>query len=304
MHEGSKKAIAAAFLANLGIAVAKFIGFAVTRSSSMLAEGIHSVADTGNQGLLFLGGARAKRRADDTHPFGYARERYFWSFIVALVLFAVGGLFAVYEGYEKFRHPEHIDSPEWAFGILAVAIVLEMFSLRTAVREARPLKGPRSWWRFVRESKTPELPVVLLEDLGALTGLALALCGVGMAVATDDGRWDALGSISIGCLLVVIAVVLANEMRSLLLGEGVDPATHEAMRRALADSDDVDRVIHLRTQHLGPDDVLVVAKVDFADDLAGDELAGAVDAAEERLRAVAPVARLVFLEPDVYRDDT
>lgn len=303
MHEGSKKAIAAAFVANLGIAIAKFVGFAVTRSSSMLAEGIHSVADTGNQGLLFLGGARARRRPDVSHPFGYARERYFWSFIVALVLFSVGGLFAIYEGYEKFRHPESVDSPEWAFGILAVAIMLEAFSLRTAVREARPLKGQRSWWRFVREAKTPELPVVLLEDLGALTGLVLAMGGIGLAVATDDGRWDALGSISIGCLLVVIAVVLANEMRSLLLGEAADPDTLERLERALRGDSTVTRVINLRTQHLGPDDLLVVAKVEFGGELAGDRLAAAVDDAEARLRHAVPIARLVYLEPDVYHGD-
>ncbi len=304
MQEGSKKAIAAAFVANLGIAIAKFIGFAITASSSMLAEGIHSVADTSNQGLLFLGGAKARRAPSATHPFGYARERYFWSFIVSLVLFSVGGLFAVYEGYEKLRHPEHIDSPQVAFAILGVAIVLEAFSLRTAVREARPLRGDRSWWRFVREAKTPELPVVLLEDLGALVGLVFAVCGVGLAVATGNDRWDAVGSIAIGLLLIVIAVVLANEMRSLLLGEAADPDTLERMRAAIVDDESVRRVIHLRTQHLGPDDLLVAAKVEFAPHLAGAELADAVDAAETRLRSAAPIARLVFLEPDIYRPDT
>ncbi|MCZ7530929.1 MAG: cation diffusion facilitator family transporter [Acidimicrobiia bacterium] len=303
MQEGSKKAIAAAFVANLGIAIAKFIGFAITASSSMLAEGIHSVADTSNQGLLFLGGAKARRAPSATHPFGYARERYFWSFIVSLVLFSVGGLFAVYEGYEKLRHPEHIDSPAVAFAILGVAIVLEAFSLRTAVREARPLRGDRSWWRFVREAKTPELPVVLLEDLGALVGLVFAVCGVGLAVATGNDRWDAVGSIAIGLLLIVIAVVLANEMRSLLMGEAADPDTLERMRAAIVNDESVRRVIHLRTQHLGPDDLLVAAKVEFAPHLAGAELADAVDAAETRLRSAAPIARLVFLEPDIYRPE-
>lgn len=300
MHEGSKQAIAAAFLANLGIAIAKFVGFVLTRSSAMLAEGIHSVADTGNQALLFLGGVQARRAPSETHPFGYARARYFWSFVVALVLFSLGGVFAIYEGVEKLRHPEEIDDPAIAFAILGVAVVLELFSLRTAVRAARPLRRGRSWWRFVREAKTPELPVVLLEDLGALAGLLLAIGGVGLAVATDEPRFDAIGSIAIGVLLVVIALVLANEMRSLLLGEGASRQESAALRTAIEAGPEVHRVITLRTQFLGPEQLLVAAKVEFAEHLSGDELADAVDRAEARLRAAVPAAGPVFLEPDVF----
>lgn len=302
MQEGSRKAIAAAFFANLGIAIAKFVGFAITRSSAMLAEGIHSVADTSNQALLFVGGIQARREPTDTHPFGYARARYFWSFVVALVLFSLGGVFAIYEGVEKLRHPEEIHDPIVAFAILGVAIVLETFSLRTAVREARPLRGRRSWWRFVREARTPELPVVLLEDLGALLGLVLALGGVGLAVATDEPRFDALGSMAIGALLVVIALVLANEMRSLLLGEGARPEEVFAIRAAVEEGPEVRRVVTLRTQFLGPEELMVAAEVEFAPRLSGGELADAVDRAEARLRSAVPAAALVFLEPDVHED--
>ncbi len=301
MQEGSKRAIAAAFVANLGIAIAKFVGFVFTGSSSMLAEGIHSVADTSNQALLFFGGIQARRPASDAHPFGYGRARYFWSFVVALVLFSVGGLFAIWEGVEKLRHPEPIDSPAWAFAILGVAMALEAFSLRTAAREARPMRARRTWWQFVRQAKTPEIPVVLLEDLGALVGLCFAIGGVGLAVVTGQPRFDAAGSIAIGGLLVVIAAVLANEMRSLLLGEAADPKQVEAIRAAMEEGSEVRRVIHLRTQHLGPDELLVVAKVEFSPELAAPELAVAIDAAEHRLRAAVPIARRVFIEPDVWR---
>ena len=300
MHEGSKRAIFAAFLANLGIAIAKFVGFVITGASSMLAESIHSCADTANQGLLFFGARQAARAPTPEHPFGYGRDRYFWSFVVALVLFSVGGLFAVYEGIEKIRSPHEIESPGVAFGILGVALVLEMFSLRTAVREARKERGRHSWVSYIRRSKSPELPVVLLEDLGALLGLALALTGLTFAVVTDEPRYDGVGTLAIGILLVAIAVVLVVEMKSLLIGES---ASGEQQARILAEIEGtprVSRVIHMRTLHLGPDELLVAAKVEFAPSLSTREVADTIDTIEGRVRSAVPIARVIYLEPALF----
>jgi cation diffusion facilitator family transporter len=299
---GTRRAIFAAFVANLGIAIAKFAAFLITGSTSMMAESIHSVADTGNQGLLFLGGARARKPADEEHQFGYGAERYFWAFVVALVLFSLGALFSLYEGIEKLRHPHELESPTVAFVVLGLAVVLEAFSLRTAVRESQPHRGTLSWWQFIRRTKTPELPVVLLEDIGALMGLVFASIGLGLAVATGETRYDAIGSIAIGLLLGVIAIVLAVEMKSLLIGESAGPNADEAIRTAIESDDDVRRVIHLRTLQLGPDELLVATKVDVdAPDVA--ELAATIDRIEVRIRDAVPTARLVYVEPDLYRAD-
>jgi cation diffusion facilitator family transporter len=299
-HGHGTRAVIAALLANLSIAVAKFAGFAVTGSSSMLAEGVHSVADSGNQGLLLLGGKRAKKAATDEHPFGYGRERYFWSFVVALVLFSLGGLFAIYEGLHKLEHPEPIQSPEWAFGILGFAIVAEGLSLRTAAKEAGKVKGDASYWQFIRRAKAPELPVVLLEDFGALLGLVLATGGITASVLTDDGRWDGYGSVAIGVLLVAIAMVLVVEMKSLLIGEGASRKDVEAIRAAIEIDPDVMRVIHLRTEHLGPEELLVGTKVEFLHELTMPEVAAAIDRVERSIRTGVPAARLIFVEPDVH----
>lgn len=300
MQDGSRRAILAAFFANLGIALAKLVGFVFTRAASLLAEAIHSLADTGNQGLLLLGGRQARRAASAEHPFGYGRDRYFWSFMVALVLFSFGGVFAITEGVSKLGDPHAIESPAWALGILGVALVLEGFSLRTAVDEASHAKGDESWWSFIRHSKSPELPVVLLEDSGALLGLLAAFAGVSVAVATGDSRWDAAGSLVIGVLLVLIAGVLAVEMKSLLIGESASPTHLDAIRAALV-ADEVRSVIHMRTEHIGPDELLVAAKIELAPDLTTPELAAAINRAEERLRAAVPIARIIYLEPDVPR---
>jgi cation diffusion facilitator family transporter len=300
-HGGSTRAIAAAFLANLGIALAKFVAFAVTGAASMMAEAVHSVADTGNQGLLFLGGRRARKPATGQHPFGFGRERFFWSFVVAVVLFTGGGLFALLEGVEKLRHPHELESPIWAVGTLAVAIVLEALSLRTAVRESREAKGDLPWSKFIRHAKVPELPVVLLEDTGALLGLAFALVGVGLAEVTGNPRFDALGSVAIGILLALIAYVLAMEMKSLLIGEAADPAVQRRICEALEGSAGILRVIHLRTEHLGPDDLLVVAKIAVDGAAPSADTAALIDRAEAAVRAQVPEARLMFLEPDVDR---
>ncbi|HWC68165.1 MAG TPA: cation diffusion facilitator family transporter [Acidimicrobiales bacterium] len=300
MHDGSRKAVFAALFANLGIAVAKFVGFLITSSAGLLAESVHSLADSGNQALLLLGGSRARRKATPEHPFGYGRERYFWAFVVALVLFSMGGLFALYEGIEKFRHPHEVESLWVAIGILVFAIVLETISLRTAVVESNRVKRKdQSWWRFIRTSKQPELPVVLLEDIGAECGLFFALFGVIMAKATGNPRWDAAGSIAIGVLLVVIAIVLAIEMKGLLIGEGAAPDVQNSIVTALTDDTAVHRLIHLRTEHIGPDELLVAAKVEFDPALSVSELASAINATEARVRHAVPIARIIYLEPDL-----
>jgi len=265
----------------------------------MLAEAIHSVADTGNQGLLFLGGRRSRRAPTDEHPFGYGTERYFWAFIVALVLFTLGGLFALVEGIDKLLHPKAVESPAVAFTVLGVAVVLEALSLRTARREASPNRQGRSWWRFIRTTKSPELPVVLLEDTGALVGLLFAVIGIGLAEITGNARWDAMGSIAIGLLLVVIALVLVVEMKSLLIGESAGPRVEAAIRDAMLAGNEITRVIHLRTLHLGPDDVLVAAKLEFTCDSIPD-LARAIDTVEARVRQSSPRVSLIYLEPDLY----
>ncbi|MCU1377871.1 MAG: cation diffusion facilitator family transporter [Acidimicrobiales bacterium] len=303
MHEGSRKAIFAALAANAGIAVAKLVGFVLTGAASLLAEAVHSLADTSNQALLLLGGSRSRRKASLAHPFGYGRERYFWAFIVALVLFLLGGVFAIGEGIDKLRHPHHLESLPIAVGILLVAVVLEGLSLRTAIHQASLVRGGESWWSFIRHSKEPELPVVLLEDTGALLGLMLALAGVGLGAVTDNARWDAVGSLGIGILLVVIAAVLVVEMKSLLIGESASPADVTAIERALAGSPGVRQVIHLRTEHIGPDELLVGAKVDFDHDLTLPEVAARIDEAEARLRTAVPKARVVYIEPDVARTE-
>ena len=298
---GGKRAIVAALLANIGIAVTKFIAWALTGSSSMLAEAIHSVADSGNQVLLLLGGRRAERRATPKHPFGYGRERYIYAFIVSIVLFSVGGLFALFESYEKFRHPHAIDEWEWVpITVLLVAIVLESFSFRTAIQESNMVRGTASWKQFVRHAKAPELPVILLEDLGALFGLVFALFGVGLTLMTDNGYFDAAGTALIGLLLVTIAVVLAIETKSLLIGEAAAPEHIAAIEKAIAEADGVERIIHMRTLHLGPDELLVAAKIAVRHDESAEQVARGIDEAEARIREAVPIAQVIYLEPDIY----
>ncbi|MEO5840782.1 MAG: cation diffusion facilitator family transporter [Acidimicrobiales bacterium] len=298
--KGGTRAIIAAFLANLGIAVAKFIGFLLTGSASMLSESIHSTADAGNQGLLMLGHRRARRAPDDEHPFGYARERYFWSFVVALVLFSLGSLFSLFEGFDKVRHPHEIDSVGVAFVILGVAILLEAYSFRTAIHEARPHKGNASWRHYIRHAREPELPVVLLEDLGALIGLVLAFSALIVAEVTNDAVWDGIGTLCIGVLLGIIAIVLAIEMKGLLIGESATRDNVRLIEDAIVGSMDVLQLIHLRTQHLGPEELLVGAKIQFRDGLDMAGLARAIDDTEARIRAVVPIARPMYIEPDIF----
>jgi cation diffusion facilitator family transporter len=299
---GGTRAILAALGANLGIAVAKFVAFLVTGASSMLAEAIHSVADSGNQVLLLVGGRRAGRQATAEHPFGFGRDRYIYGFLVAIVLFSVGGLFAVYEGVHKLLHPEPLESPLWAVGVLVIALVLEGFSLRTARKETDALRRPgESYWQFIRAARAPELPVVLLEDSAALLGLVLALLGVGLSVLTGSEVFDGLGTIAIGLLLVAVAAVLGVETKSLLLGEAATPEVQRRIVAALEDGGAGPSVIHMRTQHLGPEELLVAAKIAVRHDDTAASIARAIDEAEVRIRAAEPIARVIYLEPDLRR---
>jgi len=259
------------------------------------------VADSGNQVLLLLGRSRARRAETEEHQFGFGAERYFYAFIVALVLFTVGALFSVYEGIQRIRHPGHLTSPVVAFAVLGIAIILESFSLRTAIAESRHSRGQAGWRTFIRRAKAPELPTVLLEDVAALCGLGLALVGVGMATVTHDDRWDGAGSVAIGILLGCVAVVLAIETKSLLIGESASFDVQAAIVAAIMAGPEIERVIHLRTLHVGPDTLLVAAKVGIVHDDTAASVAAGIDAAEGRIRAAVPIAELIFLEPDVYR---
>lgn len=300
---GGTKAIVAALAANLTIAVLKFVAFVLTLSSSMLAEAIHSVADSGNQMLLLVGGKRAKRAASEEHPFGYGRERYIYAFIVSIVLFSVGGLFALYEAWDKFQHPHAIEGDFWwvPLAVLIGAIIAESFSFRTAIIESNHVRGKQSWVNFVRNAKQPELPVILLEDLGALVGLVFALFGVSLTLLTHNGVWDALGTAMIGLLLVAIAVVLALETKSLLLGESATRDDVARIRGAI--ESDGTGIIHLKTLHLGPEELLVAAKITVGAAASGLEITRLIDAAEDRIRTAVPMARVIYLEPDVHRSD-
>jgi cation diffusion facilitator family transporter len=298
--EGGTKAVVAALVANLGIAVTKFIAFFLTQSSAMLAEAIHSVADSGNQGLLLLGGRKAQRQATPQHPFGYGRERYIYAFIVAVVLFFVGGIFALYEAWHKFADPHPIEAWHWVpVLVLSVAIVLESLSFRTAILETAKIKGDAGWWQFVRHSRVPELPVILLEDLAALVGLIFAFIGVVLTLITHNGIWDAVGSAAIGVLLIVVAAILAIEMKSLLIGEAATPDQVRAIEQAIRAGDEVADIVHMRTIHLGPEELLVAAKFAVKEGDTAADVARGIDAVEARIREAVPIARVIYLEPAI-----
>jgi len=297
---GGGKAIIAALIANLGIAIAKFLAFLVSGSSSMLAESVHSLADTGNQGLLLLGGRRAKKAADEEHPFGYGRERYVFAFVVSIILFSVGGVFSIYEGVDKIQHPHEVEMPWVPIVVLLIAIGLESFSLRTAIRESNHVRGTQGWVSFIRRSKAPELPVVLLEDVAALAGLVFALSGVGLTIITGDALWDAIGTLAIGALLIVVAIVLGIETQSLLVGEGANRGDADKIRDAINAQPEVEALIHMKTLYLGPDELLVAAKVAFSSKKKLSDVAGSINTLEAAIRAAVPVARAIYIEPDVY----
>lgn len=299
---GGGKAIIAAFLANLGIALAKFVAWFFSGSASMLAEGIHSLADSGNQILLLLGGRKARKKADQEHPFGYGRERYVYAFVVSIILFSVGGLFSIYEGVDKLTHPHELTNVWVPLIVLVVAIGLESFSLRTAVRESNLVRAKsESWVGFIRHAKAPELPVVLLEDVAALIGLVFALLGVGLTAITGNPLFDALGTLMIGTLLIVVAITLGIETKSLLVGEGANEGDRTAILRAIESGASPVTLIHMKTLYLGPDELMVAAKLGLPADHTLGEVAATIDDIEERIRAAVPAARVVYLEPDILR---
>ncbi len=297
---GGSRAIVAALLANLGIAITKFIAWFFSGSSAMLAEGVHSLADTGNQALLLIGGRRARRAPTAEHPFGYGRVRFVYAFVVSIILFSVGGMFSLYEGVEKLNNPHPLEVPWLPVVVLLIAIGLESFSLRTAIVESNKVRGTQSWVQFVRRAKAPELPVVLLEDLAALLGLVLALTGVGLTIVTGDSLWDAIGTLAIGVLLIVVAVILGLETKSLLVGEGANPDDAIKIRDAINADPEVEALIHMKTLYLGPDELLVAAKIAFSASTRLAEMASSINAVEARIREAVPVARVIYLEPDVY----
>ena len=297
---GGSKAILAALAANVGIALTKFIAFLFSGSSSMLAESVHSAADSGNQLLLLLGGRKSRKQADRAHPFGYGRERYVYAFVVSIILFSVGGVFALYEGIEKVNDPHPLEVWWLPLLVLAIAIGLEGFSLRTAIGESNHTRGSQSWLQFIRRAKAPELPVVLLEDTAALLGLVFAFAGVGLTVLTGNGIWDGIGTIFIGALLVLVAIILGIETKSLLVGEGATDEDLAKIENAITSSPEVEHLVHLKTMYLGPDEMLVGAKITLPDVMTLTDIALAINAVEARIREAVPIARVIYLEPDVY----
>lgn len=300
-HEGSTKAIIAALIANLGIAITKFIAYLISGAASMLAESVHSLADTTNQFLLIIGGKQAKKAASAEHPFGYGRSRYVYAFIVSVVLFTVGGVFSIYEGLDKLQHPHEIENIWIPIVVLIIGLILEGYSLRTAMKESMPFKGNRTWLQFVRRAKSPELPVVLLEDTAAELGLLFALMGVGLSAITGNPMWDAIATLAIGGLLVVVAIILGFEMASLLIGEGASQVEVYKIRKALESSEYVTKVIHMKTLYLGPDELLVAVKIGIKSSITGEDVARAIDNAEAAIRKEVEIARVIYIEPDIAR---
>jgi cation diffusion facilitator family transporter len=299
-EKGSTWVIVAALLANLGIALTKLVAALLSGSGAMLAEAVHSFADTVNEVLLLIGGRRSKKAADDEHPFGYGRARFLYGFLVAIILFTVGGAYSIYDGIQKLQNPEPLDVPWLPIVVILISLVLEGYSLYTARRESLPLKGSGSWLSFIRRAKAPELPIVLLENAAAIVGLAFALLGVGLTILTGDPVFDSIGSLFIGALLIVVALILGIETKSLLLGEGASRENVATIRDAINANPTVESLIHMKTLYLGPDELLVAAKVAFGSKLRLTDVASAIDSLEARIRALVPIARVIYIEPDIY----
>ncbi len=299
-ESGGSRAIIAAMAANLGIAITKLIAALFSGSGAMLAEAVHSFADTINQVLLLIGGRRSQKDADEQHPFGYGRARFLYGFLVSIILFTVGGAYSIYEGIHKLENPEPLDVVWLPILVILISIVLESFSLRTARRESLPFKGSGSWVSFIRRAKAPELPIVLLEDTAALTGLAFALLGVGLTIITGNPLFDSLGTLFIGALLIAVALILGIETKSLLLGEGASPENVATIRDAINANQTVESLIHMKTLYLGPDELMVAAKVAFPPATRLSDIATAIDALEADIRSRIPAARVIYIEPDLY----
>ena len=285
--------------ANVAVAIAKGIAAAITGSSAVLAESLHSVADSVNEILLLVGARRAVRPADLRHPFGHARYRYLYAFVVSLAVFWIGGVLSVLEGVNHLVTREEIVDPRWAFAVLALAALLDGWSLRTTKLAWRGAKGELSWRRVIRDTKAPDLIVVFLEDVGALAGVAIAAIGLGLTTITDDGTWDAIASIAIGILLMAIGLVVNRETQSLLVGEAAAVDVVAAIRDAIASTAGIDGVRELRTIHIGPDDLVVAAGVWVDASSSATAISRSLDNAERRVREVAPFRTVVVIEPRV-----
>jgi len=299
---GSTKAVYAALIANFGIAVAKFVGAGITGSSAMIAEGVHSVVDTGNQVLLLLGMKRAQRPANERHPFGYSREIYFWCFVVAVVLFTAGGTFAIYEGVQKLSHPHPIDNPMVNYGILVVAIILEAGSFAVALKEFRKVAGGRHWWSAVTEAKDPVLFTVLFEDTAAMIGLVVALVGLLAAHLLDMPVLDGVASIVIGLVLIAASIILARETMSLIVGEAAAPEVLADIERLIRAEPSINGVRDIASVHLGPTDIVVTAAVDFDDDVTAGEVEKVIARINAAVKAAQPDVKRLFLAPASLSD--
>jgi cation diffusion facilitator family transporter len=297
MHPEQRTAVVVAFVANVLVAAAKAGAFVITGSSALLAEALHSLADSVNEILLLVGARRSIRPADRRHPFGHARYRYVYAFLVSLTVFWIGGVLAVIEGVRHLASREMLVDPRWAFAVLGLGAVLDGWSLRTTIRSGRSAKGSLSWRQLLRATKAPELIVVFLEDLGALIGIGIALIGVGLTTVTGDGAWDAIASIAIGLLLMAIGLLVNRETQSLLVGEAASPEVVTAIREAIGGTPGIEGVVDLRTIHVGPDDLVVAAGflVDPRQDASA--IAQSIVQAEARVRKAAPFRTVIYLEP-------
>ncbi len=309
MAHGSKKVIVLALGANAGIAVAKFVAFFLTGSASMMAEAIHSVADTSNQLLLLLGLKKAAKPPDERHPFGYKMESYFWSFIVAIMLFSLGGLFALYEGLHKLHELDALEkagkttemsNPAIAIGVLFFAIILEGISWWVATREVNSLRGETSLLRFIEGSKSTEIIVIWMEDTAALVGLFLALFGIGLVLLTGNPYWDVYATFAIGALLIAVAFLVARETKSLLIGEAATTESQDLIRKLVAETEGAVQLMNLRTMQLGEDEFLAALKIQWDTELTMAQLVERTNGLEHRIRETIPRARYVFVEADIF----
>lgn len=301
-HHESKGAIFAALAANIGIAISKFVAFLLTGATSMLAESVHSLADSSNQVLLLIGSHQSKRRPTRMHPFGYGRAHFLYAFIVSIVLFSVGGMFAIYEGIHKIQEPTMINSPIIAYVVIGLAMLFEGAALRTALHEAKSFKPQaQSWWVFLQETKSINHIVLALEDSAALVGLTIAGLGITTSLLTGNPIWDGVATLLIGALLICVAVVLFREAQSLLIGEAADAPTERKIRETILQVEDIDKVVDLKTLYTGPNELFIAMKVTVGHQDTASTVSRAIDEVEALLRKEFPIARLIYIEPDVYK---
>jgi cation diffusion facilitator family transporter len=303
VRDTRRAALFTALGANVAVAIAKAAAAAITGSSAMFAESLHSVADSVNEVLLLIGARRARQPADLQHPFGHGRYRYLYAFVVSLAVFWIGGVLSVLEGIDHLLNHEAITDPRWALGVLALSALLDGWSLRTTRLAWRSTKGERSWRRLIRDTKAPDLIVVFLEDVGALVGVAIAAAGVTVAAITGNGAWDALASIAIGLLLMAVGRVVNGETQSLLVGESAAPEVVEGIRDAIAGTPGIAGVRELRTIHVGPDDLVVAARISVDAASTATAITRSIEEGERRVRAVVPFRTVVSIEPRIREDE-